>query len=46
VFTVILLVGALVNFASSGEWERFGWGPFTLALGIVCFLIARSRPES
>ena len=46
VFAGILLVGALMNLASSGEWERFGWGPFTLVLGIVCFLIARSHPES
>lgn len=46
VFAGILPLGALMNLASSGEWERFGWGPFTLVLGVVCFVIARSHPES
>jgi len=46
VFAVILPLGALMNFASSGAWERFGWGPFALALGIVCSLVARSRTKS
>jgi hypothetical protein len=46
VFAVILTLGALINFASTGEWERFGWGPFTLALGIVCFVVARGHRDS
>ena len=42
----LLPLAALMNFASSSEWERFGWGPIALVLGILCYLIARaSRPE-
>jgi hypothetical protein len=41
----LLPVGALMNFASSSEWERFGWGPIALMLGILCFLIARAGRE-
>ena len=37
----LMLLGALMNFASSSGWERFGWGPFALALAILCFPIAR-----
>ena len=38
----VLLVGALMNFASSSPWERFLWGPLALVLAVVCFVIARS----
>lgn len=40
----LLGVGALMNFASSSLWERFGWGPFTLIMCILCLVVARSRP--
>jgi hypothetical protein len=35
-------LGALLNFASSSLWERFGWGPFTLVLLILGVVLARS----
>lgn len=38
---VILPFGALMNFASPSNWERFLWGPAALALAILCFLVAR-----
>ncbi len=38
----VLLAGALMNFASSSPWERFLWGPLTLALAVLCFVLARS----
>ena len=38
-------VGALMNAASSSPWERFGWAPYTLALTILCFLLARRGRE-
>lgn len=38
----LLAVGALMNFASSSPWERFGWGPFTLVLLVLCVVLARS----
>jgi hypothetical protein len=38
----LLGVGALVNFASSSPWERFGWGPFTLVLFVLSVVLARS----
>jgi hypothetical protein len=38
----VLAVGALMNFASPSAWERFGWGPFTLILAVLCLLVARS----
>ena len=38
----LLGLGALMNFASSSPWERFGWGPFTLVLLILGVVLARS----
>ena len=38
----VLLLGALMNFASPSGWERFIWGPFTLTLAVLCLLVARS----
>jgi hypothetical protein len=35
-------LGALMNFASSSPWERFGWGPFTLVLVVFGVILARS----
>jgi hypothetical protein len=41
---------ALLNFASSSPWERFGWGPFTLVIFTFAVILARSgspaRPEA
>jgi hypothetical protein len=34
------LVGAIVNFASSSPWERFGWGPLALLLALLCLIVA------
>lgn len=34
-------LGAMLNFASSSPWERFGWGPFTIVLFILGVLLAR-----
>ncbi len=31
----VSFVGALVNFASSSPYERFGWGPFALVTGLL-----------
>ncbi len=42
----LLGLGALMNFASSSPWERFGWGPFTLVMFTLCVVLARSgRPD-
>jgi hypothetical protein len=38
----LLGVGALMNFASSSPWERFGWGPFTLVMFVLGVVLARS----
>jgi hypothetical protein len=38
----LLGLGALMNFASSSPWERFGWGPFTLVLFTFGLVLARS----
>jgi hypothetical protein len=35
-------VAALMNVASSSGWERFGWGPLAVVLGVLCFIVARS----
>ena len=43
VVAVLLALGAVVNFASSSPWERFGWGPLALVLAILCVVLARSR---
>ena len=37
-------LGALVNFASSSPWERFGWGPLALALALLSLVVATSPP--
>jgi hypothetical protein len=46
VFVGLLFVGALMNLASSSGWERYGWGPVALILGVMCLLVARSEPVS
>lgn len=40
---VLSFLGALVNFASSSPWERFGWGPLALVLGLLSLVVASSR---
>jgi hypothetical protein len=43
----LLLAGAVPNFASSSKWERFGWGPVTLILAVLCrFVALRGGPVS
>jgi hypothetical protein len=43
----LLFVGALMNIASSSGWERFGWGPVALILGVLCLFVAlRADPVS
>ena len=42
VLTAVLVVGAVINAASSSNWERFGWAPFVLALAILSLRLARS----
>jgi hypothetical protein len=37
----LLLLGALANFASRSDWERFLWGPVALILAILCLVVAR-----
>jgi hypothetical protein len=41
----LLGVATLLNFASSSPWERFGWGPFSLAMVVLSIALARSRPS-
>ena len=38
----LLLLGAVLNVASSGVWERYFWGPYALILAGLCFLAACS----
>ena len=42
----LLFVGAVMNIASSSGWERFGWAPVVLILGVLCLIVARSEPVS
>lgn len=41
---VVMLLGAVPNFASQSRWENFIFGPLALALAGLCFLVARSAP--
>jgi len=38
----LLPLGAIMNFASSSRWERFGWGPLAVILAVLCFIVAMS----
>ena len=42
VIVAMLGVGALMNFASSSPWERYGWGPFTVVLFVLSVVLGRS----
>ena len=37
----LLALGALANFASRSNWERFLWGPVALILAVLCLVVAR-----
>jgi hypothetical protein len=39
-FAGLMLLGALPNLASSSGWERFGWGPVSLILAVLCLFVA------
>jgi hypothetical protein len=41
ILVVVLLVGAVMNAASSSPWERFLWAPLALVLAVLCFFVAR-----
>jgi hypothetical protein len=36
----VSFLGAAVNFASSSPYERFGWGPFALVVGLMTLVVA------
>jgi hypothetical protein len=36
----LMLVGTLPNLASSSGWERFGWGPVSVILAMLCLFVA------
>jgi len=38
----LLLLGAVMNVASSSPWERFFWAPYASAVAALCFVVARS----
>jgi putative copper export protein len=38
---VLLVLGLIMNLASSSGWERFGWAPFGLILVVLCLVVAR-----
>jgi hypothetical protein len=38
--TALLAVGALMNFASSSPWERFGWGPLAFLIALLTLAVA------
>lgn len=38
----VLPLGAVLNFASPSNWERYLWGPVALILAGLCLLVARS----
>jgi len=40
-FAVVMMIGALPNFASKSRWENLVFGPLALVLGGLCFLVAR-----
>jgi hypothetical protein len=45
VLTALLVVGAVMNAASSSPWERYGWAPFILALAALSLRLARSGDQ-
>jgi hypothetical protein len=45
VLGVLLTLGAVANFLSQSPWERFLFGPVTLVLAGLCFVVARSAKD-
>jgi hypothetical protein len=41
----LLLVGALMNIASSSSWERYFWGPYALTVAGLCLLATRGDTQ-
>ncbi len=37
----LILLGSLMNWASRSEVERYTWGPITLVMAVLCFIVAR-----
>ena len=46
VLVALLTLGALANFLSQSPWERFVFGPFTLALAGLCLICARNADDA
>ena len=42
----VLPLGAVMNFASPSNWERFLWGPVALILAALCLAVARGADSS
>jgi hypothetical protein len=42
----LLGVATMANVASSSPWERFGWGPYSLLMLLLCITLARGRPSA
>ena len=42
VLVALSALGAIVNFASSSPWERFGWGPLAVILALLSLVVALS----
>jgi hypothetical protein len=40
IIVALLAVSALMNALSSSSWERFGWAPYSLLVGLACFVLA------
>jgi hypothetical protein len=38
----LLPLGAIMNFLSKSNWERFLWGPVALILAVLCLVVAQS----
>lgn len=38
---MLMMLGALLNFASASPWENFLWAPYSLTLAILCTVVAR-----
>jgi hypothetical protein len=41
----VSVLAAIVNFASPSGWERFTWGPVSVVLAVLCFVVARGGVE-
>ena len=41
-FAMVLVLGALMNFASPSAWERFLWGPVGLVMSGLTLVLART----